>query len=359
MFENNVFVQIKRGEVANKEVFTESWQKTKNEDIAQLLYAGVYQQPGTARSNKKSLFENKQKYQLIFGTKYDSSLLIDLLFIKSHYKKWSKRIDNIDTLAEDSEETKEYYRTLKGIVKNGFYYTVATIMLLMKMHYSSSFVNMLRESLGSTEVFKKTYQSITFNHRIFNCDFKSSEDKVFKLFDYVVKEYLIPSYEWYKELYPSSAYSNFTKVDSNYVSVVKRVLNEYVISGGFTYQLSTIFAALSYVETPQDKEESKELLAGSVVVCPENDNSLDTEENKELYELLKKYRTSEFIKRKIKAYQVFNDEELKRLVQNKPTTLLELEDYNCFEYKSSLKIKNYGQDIINIISTFLNKTLDK
>ena len=65
------------------------------------------------------------------------------------------------------------------------------------------------------------------------------------------------------------------------------------------------------------------------------------------------------MKRRIKAYYVFNDKELLNLVIHKPTTIMELSDYDCFIHHSDIKIKNYGKDIIDIISSFLSENLQK
>ena len=64
-----VFVSIKRGDAAAanlKTNYPETWSRTKNTEIAQLLYAGVYQKPGTARNAKDKLFSNLKKYNLIW-----------------------------------------------------------------------------------------------------------------------------------------------------------------------------------------------------------------------------------------------------------------------------------------------------
>ena len=361
LLEKNVFVQIKRGEVANKQQFSESWQKTKNEDLAQLLFAGIYQQPGIARSNKKSLFENQQKYNTIFSTTYDSDLLIDLLYLKSHYKKWSKKVENTDIPNTDEEETKDFYRALKGLVKNGFYFVTASILLVAKIYYSSLFADKLKENLSNTLMFKSTYQSQTFNHRLFNCGFKESEDKIFKLFEYVTHQYLITTYQMCKDMNPALVYSNFTKTDSNYTMVVKAINGDYSINKGFPYTLVSLLDSILYKETAEDKKESIEMIDG--ISNSEGDNGstnlLDSSENKELYELLKNYRKKEFMKRRIKAYYVFNDKELLNLVIHKPTTIMELSDYDCFIHHSDIKIKNYGKDIIDIISSFLSENLQK
>ena len=86
-------MQVKRGEAAIgelKQTYPEAWQRTKNDELAQILYSGIYQKPGIARSSKNSLFTNFSKYNEIFGPEYSTDLIRDLLVIKTAYKNWAK-----------------------------------------------------------------------------------------------------------------------------------------------------------------------------------------------------------------------------------------------------------------------------
>ena len=84
------FLEIKRG-ISVPKKFVEK--RIKNEELAQLIYAFRYQKPGTARSNKKSLFSNNSHYKQIFYLKYSKEpekvdFLIDLINL-------NKRVDMV------------------------------------------------------------------------------------------------------------------------------------------------------------------------------------------------------------------------------------------------------------------------
>jgi hypothetical protein len=61
-----VFVQIKRGDRINKIVYPEQWQNSTNDEIAQLVYSAVYQDPMLARNSKSKLLSTDSIYSDVF-----------------------------------------------------------------------------------------------------------------------------------------------------------------------------------------------------------------------------------------------------------------------------------------------------
>ncbi len=351
----NVFVTIKRGEIPNKEIYKEPWQKTTNTNLAQLIYSGVYQCPGVSRNSPTSLFTNQQKYDQIFGTEYDSNFLVDLLYIQSHYKKWSKKVSNIQLNQELSEEDKDDKRIEKGLVKNGAFYIEAMILLIAKLNFSPKLLELLNDNISNEVMFKKLYQGLTFKHRIFNCEFAQCTKAMYELFDFIVGQYFKPVYKIVKEMNPALVYSNFTKTDTYYTQIVKYIVREFSIC--VPSKLNTIIEKLFYKENENDKKNSNELLEFCVSYVTNEDISSDNLEDPldvQLYEALKKFRTDEFTRRKIKAYYVFTDKELMNIIELKPTTIEELRDYNCFKYNKEIKEKLYGSEIVKIVSRYLH-----
>lgn len=53
----NIYLEIKRGEKKKNKKY-----KIKNDELGQLILSFVYQQPGTARSGKKTIFDNNNYY---------------------------------------------------------------------------------------------------------------------------------------------------------------------------------------------------------------------------------------------------------------------------------------------------------
>lgn len=82
-------------------------------------------------------------------------------------------------------------------------------------------------------------------------------------------------------------------------------------------------------------------------------DSVDTNDDTVLYEMLRKYRINKSGEENNKPYFIFNNRELDELVKRKPVSKEELFLISGF---GNFKTKKYGDDIINIIRTYLNNT---
>ena len=344
---SNVFVQIKRGDAAManlSENYPEAWQKTKNDELAQIIYGSIYQRPGTARNSKDKIFSDKNKYELVFENysekKYSNSMIKDLLYLRTHYKKWASLIAKDD----NADEKK------KGLVKNGFLFFSATILLMAKFYYSNDFRDALKVDVPSTEKGKFILSQKTFNHRIFNDDFDALQKRMYELFNIVYDKYIYPSFMIHKENKPDLAYSNFTKIDKNYLTtIVSRVFDDfyYDVSGRILGIMNNIF----YKENEAEKIETKELVSLALEgfdLAPQYDEPIDLVSEK-LTEKLKEYRTQEYKARGIKAYEVFTNQELSQIVKLKPRTTKELFEFRCFKHHPRTKTKYYGNEIVRIV----------
>jgi len=74
--QKKVEFDIKRGETGD---IRNPRYRIKNDDFAQLIFSFVNQRPGTARSNKKSLFSNNNSYNKIFHKKYSETSKLDFV----------------------------------------------------------------------------------------------------------------------------------------------------------------------------------------------------------------------------------------------------------------------------------------
>ena len=86
LLERDYFLEIKRGISAPKK-FKDK--KLKNDDLAQLYYSFVIQKPGTARSNKKSLF-----YQQYGKHPHKIDFLVDLIQLNKRVDETIKRFED-------------------------------------------------------------------------------------------------------------------------------------------------------------------------------------------------------------------------------------------------------------------------
>ena len=338
--EANIFMQIKRGDtaVANlKENYPEKWQRTKNDVLAQLLYSSMYQKPGTARNSKNTLFSDVNKYNCIFGTKYDTSYIKDLLYLQTYYKEWASVVKK-DVNAD---------ATKKGLVKNGEFFFIATANVMAKFTYSKELVEKIKELGYSSEVSKKLICSKSFNHRLFNKEFKELKSEIFALFQLIYDKYIGAMYLMRKEIQPDLAYSNFTKIDKNYMSIVERVFDD------FSYEVNPrvigVLNPLLYVENDNDIEETHKLFIEALNRATRvGEDDVDPLEET-LREKLIEFRTTIYKEKGIKAFEVFNNKELDALVQKKPRTLEELYRFYCLKTNARYKFRYYGQAIVDVI----------
>lgn len=96
LLKRGYFLEIKRGISAPKK-FKEK--KLKNDDLAQLYYSFVIQKPGTARSNKKSLFSNNSHYKRIFYQQYGKNpekidFIVDLIQLNKRVDETIKKFED-------------------------------------------------------------------------------------------------------------------------------------------------------------------------------------------------------------------------------------------------------------------------
>ena len=68
-----------------------------------------------------------------------------------------------------------------------------------------------------------------------------------------------------------------------------------------------------------------------------------------LYEKLKEYRLNKSREENVKAYRIFNNSEMERIIEMKPQTIEEFKNVQGF---GKIKCEKYGYDIINIIKKY-------
>jgi hypothetical protein len=192
LHEEGIFLAIKRGEKTQLKVF-EEWHEATNEELGQLILAGVLQKPGSARSQKSSIF--KKNYDLIFKrpTAYPTRYLIDLLKLYSFVK-------NVDYKVQG-------YSGLKaGIFANSKLFIFASLVFLLTTEGDKplDYQTYRLDPLASPH--KKLSIKASDSHTLLNY--------VDKIVEIITSSYLeLKSNEYKNESYPVT---NFTKLDSNY-----------------------------------------------------------------------------------------------------------------------------------------------
>ena len=205
-----IYCQIKRGEKVNKKLYPAAWQNTTNEELGQFLLSFVYQKPGTARGSKASICGNNERYNLLFNKKYNSGFLGDLLKIKAFYKLWANHV-------KKNDDGSDPYKT--GLVNNGMFFMTAIIGVICKVYYRHDVIRQITTSVMSEQKLEVVAQH-DIDHPIFYLGLEKKE-QFFALFEYCYIKFYRPGYEFlktFKERYNN--YSNFTKVNNNYVTYV-------------------------------------------------------------------------------------------------------------------------------------------
>jgi len=116
--------QIKRGER-----FKNNMIRIKNEEFGQLILSFVMQKPGTARSNKKALFENNNIYASVYKKNYVSSsvrmeFIVDMIKFYDRFKRIVEEMKKDDELFE---------LNAKDVLKNGTFTLLAVIAILYRI----------------------------------------------------------------------------------------------------------------------------------------------------------------------------------------------------------------------------------
>lgn len=346
-----IFVSIKRGDAtaANlKTNYPETWRRTKNTEIAQLLYAGMYQKPGTARSNKNSLFSNLKKYNIIFKDKeYDLNFLKNMLFVKAYYKKWTSQ------LARDPYTDSEK-RNLTG---NGMLTFVACIMLIAKLYYSERLTNEINKYGISSETGDSLSSQFTLNHRLFDGEFAELETRMYALFDFVYDKYVHPGYLAAKRQKDDLIYSNFLKTDTYYKCFIENLIfDDLAVPGEYSPRFSNVITPLFHRESEDERALTEELVENAI-----NKPDMDVEDVTEtddpvtsaIEQKLIVFRKNIYESNNMKAYEVFTNKELKTIAKIKPRNVFQLLQFGCFNRKPRSKVRLYGEDVVAIVNSVL------
>ena len=300
--EIGIFMQIKRGDSAMvnlKENYPAPWQRTKNTEIGQMLYATICQKPGTARNSKDKIFSDPRKYKNVFGDlDYVMTYIRDLLYFKTYFNKWANGVKKDNT-------ADEYKR---GLVRNGFLFFLASFVLMTKFAYSSMLTNFLKTCGASTEKGNYVISQRTFDHGLFSKDYSELQNPLYEVFELIYEKYILKVFRNLKELRKELVYSNFTKTDVNYTNnIALEIYDDFAYD--INNRVARCLANLLYKETEEDKQKTKELVTKAIASYDtrndkEEDNQIDTIAEG-LTKRLREYRSIKYKERRIKPYEVF------------------------------------------------------
>ena len=212
-----VFVQVKRGEKINKNIYPDKWQNSTNEEIGQMLFSFMYQQPGIARNSKSKMLENENYYNIIYKNEYNTFMILSLQHFKVGYHNW---LNHVKKTSNDTIK--------QGLSRNGFFIFLAVFGLLSKTYYNRN----LREYFQNLQGFDSITDGDVVKSYIQQNDIgklpllkepsmiSDNKSNCLELFDFIYDKFIRKSYDNYKLQNLNSAYSNFTKTDSNYYKYI-------------------------------------------------------------------------------------------------------------------------------------------
>jgi superfamily II DNA helicase RecQ len=143
-------------------------------------------------------------------------------------------------------------------------------------------------------------------------------------------------------------YSNFTKINNNYVTYVFRQI-EFEYRSGISSSDMELLESILYPASDEEKQRDAALLEKYVnVVYVDVDSNSGVSESvaSQIKEALVAYRTKTYKLNRIKAYEVFRNASCDRISKYAPTTIEELKELRCLD---EAQLTLYGQDIIEIV----------
>jgi len=323
MQENGVFIEIKRGEKCNHEVYTEAWQRTKNNELAQDLYSFVFMEPGPARNSVSSMLSNDEKYNVIFREhEYSFDFLRDVLFLEKAYKEYQKKVNkDKDDFGDGS--------TKKGLVKNGLWYCLATIGYILKLYYNKEYKNNMYQYRNQEVKYNLYSPELAFMHGFIDREYSYKEfrDMAFELFDVVFTQLIVNQFKLSRENSPSLAYSNWTKSNTGF-NGIRSMINLITFDNKQDFLINAV--AKFFVKINEDtmnknidryvdyckknkKIKAKDNLGNEL---SENDEALRNE--------LMVFRLNYSTQKHIPEKNIFTDKMIDKIVIEKPVTDIEL-----------------------------------
>lgn len=332
-----VFVQVKRGEKINKNLYPEKWQNSTNDEIGQILFSFMYQQPGIARNSKSKMLENENYYNIIYKNEYNTFMILSLQHFKVGYHFW---LNHVKKTSNDVIK--------QGLSRNGFFIFLAVFGLLSKSYYNRKlrdyFLSLISfDSTNDIEGVKRFIQQNDIGKlSLFKEPTMISDNKsnCLEFFDFIYEKVVRKSYDDYRLLNPSSAYSNFTKTDSNYYkyvvpNVISQIQNYWVGNTGISNFLSKYLNVNNSIKVNLYLADKK---------ITENKPGL----MKELIEL-RRTKFQEF-QGEYDKVTILSNNQISKICHYKPKKIDDLfTDCNL----SKFSVMNLGEEILSLVEKYL------
>lgn len=199
-------LEIKRGERK-----TTIGKKIKNDELGQLILSFVHQQPGTARSGKKFIFDNDTLYNKIFHVNYEKdpnkkAWMLDLIRLYINYSDLEKTLKLSNCLNEDE----------RNVLSNGKCVIFSIFGLLYRYVNKDIEISELIDKES-----RKNIDGRDFHYAAFISNYRK-DDYQNRLKELVMSivEILCINYVNVKSPYNITSISNFFKTDAKYRELI-------------------------------------------------------------------------------------------------------------------------------------------
>lgn len=205
-----VFVQIKRGDRINKIVYPEQWQNSTNDEIAQLVYSAVYQDPVLARNSKSKLLSTDSIYSDVFEKPFSGLFLKDLILTQAAFKDWIGK----------KTKKKAFPPAQSDFMKVCLMYMMGIVGFISKLFWNDRLYTSLKtsEENPAKMQFAISQKDIGCGPVFEDRAYEETRDLLFHLFSTIEQNYLIPAYGVYINYYGNDvakSHANFVR-NSNY-----------------------------------------------------------------------------------------------------------------------------------------------
>ena len=220
-----MFLQLKRGDFADKREFPDPWARTKSEVVAQLIFSALYQHPGYAKNGTSRLLSDKVRFSIIFGKKLSTEFYASLLKIYYAYSCYARKAKR-----DSKAQGRVRGNTRLGVISTGNLLMAAVIGLYLKFRTVERMKEVVQKKFileNNRDFFKSDeFQNLVGKADIGDHSLLSEEAErrfdeeepsvLYPLFDDIVDNVLAKAYENYSSMASSASYSTFSKTDTIY-----------------------------------------------------------------------------------------------------------------------------------------------
>jgi len=219
--EPKVYLNIKRGEKllspAKKKQLIGEWQCLPNDLFGQFILSFHFQQPGTARSSKRSIFSSPATYDKIFvKRKFDKANIVDILKLDQYYYTYFLNAASFTDTFSDPDQ--------QSVALNGRFIILAILGFILKVE--RGLINL--KTIRSSEDWEKEISKDELTGPLF---IDNLPDDFTTILNSMFTDFIMELALCYKNTEKQKkSVSNFFKLDTTYRdTILKYIVDQYRI----------------------------------------------------------------------------------------------------------------------------------